>query len=109
MNPTAHDDIPIVLHTLVDCWGRHYRYALREDDNRKIEGLRLHFYDTEILSNTENYRNGRSYGSWYSYWDTGFLMKQETQPRPQRKTHFSLERHYNDTSRYIVYPYYECE
>jgi hypothetical protein len=112
MNPTTittHDDIPIVLHNIVDRWNRHYRYAVREDAKGSIEGLRVQFDTRGMVSNTENYRNGCTYGIWYTYWDTGILMEQETMSRPKRKTYFIVKRNYDDTNKYIMYPEYLTE
>jgi hypothetical protein len=109
MNPTTHDDIPIVVHNIVDRWNSRCRYALREDVKGKIEGLRLLFNDMGILLTTENYRNGHTYGTWYTYWDTGILMEQETMSRPKRKTYFIVKRNYDDTNKYSMYPEYLTE
>jgi hypothetical protein len=106
---TAHDDIPIVLHNIVDRWDRCCRFFVREGAKGSIEGLRLLFNDMGVLLTTENYRNGRTYGTWYSYWDTGILMKQEQMPFPTRRKYFIMERRSDDLHQYIIYPEYQTD
>ena len=106
---TTHDDIPIVLHNIVDRWDRCCRFFVREGAKGKQEGLRLLFNDMGVLLTTENYRNGRTYGTWYSYWDTGILMKQEQMPFPVRRKYFIVERRSDDLHQYIIYPEYQTD